>query len=96
MPRYLTWEAAQALITRYHAAVKRSSSGEAFFHYAGAGSVSHTVYFQDRAAVKSKLAFALAQRPAIAGIAIWVMGGEDPGLWPVIGGLLVGGQPGVS
>jgi spore germination protein len=87
-PRYLSWHGAQVLIKRYHAVARRSSSGEAYFRYTGANGVAHTVYFQDRAAVKGKLSFALARRPAIAGIAIWVMGAEDPGFWPVIGRLL--------
>ena len=61
----------------------RSPSGEAYFHYA-AGGVEHTVYFQDPTAVAAKLAFALSRRPRIAGIAIWVMGDEDPAFWPTI------------
>jgi hypothetical protein len=30
----------------------------------------------------------MAHKPALAGMAIWVMGIEDPGFGPVIGGLL--------
>jgi spore germination protein len=86
-PRYLTWSAAQELIGLYKPVVKRSSSGEAYFQYA-AGGVKHTVYFQDRTSIERKVNYALAQEPAIAGIAIWVMGIEDPGFWPVIGELL--------
>jgi spore germination protein len=82
-PRYLLWTDAQALLARYGATVRRSSSGEAWFHYA-AGGVEHTVYFQDPAAVAAKLAFATSRRPRIAGIAIWVMGDEDPAFWPTI------------
>jgi spore germination protein len=82
-PRYLLWSDAQALLARYGATVLRSSSGEAYFHYAHAG-VEHTVYFQDSAAVAAKLAFATSRRPRIAGVAIWVMGDEDPAFWPTI------------
>jgi spore germination protein len=86
-PRYLTWGAAQKLIAQYKPALKRSASGEPYFRYAASG-VTHTVYFQDRTAIQRKAEFALAEEPAIAGICIWVMGIEDPGFWPVIGGLL--------
>ena len=82
-PRYLLWTDAQALLARYGATVVRSPSGKAYFHYA-AGGVEHTVYFQDPTAVAAKLAFALSRRPRIAGIAIWVMGDEDPAFWPTI------------
>lgn len=82
-PRYLLWSDAQALIARHQAVVMRSSSGEAFFRYTQGG-VEHTVYFQDPASIAAKLAFVAAQEPRIAGVAIWVMGGEDPAFWPLI------------
>jgi spore germination protein YaaH len=82
-PRYLLWSGAQELLARSGATVLRSSSGEAYFRYA-AGGVEHTVYFQDPAAVAAKLAFATSRRPRIAGIAIWVMGDEDPAFWTMI------------
>jgi spore germination protein YaaH len=82
-PRYLLWSDARALVVRYGATVARSSSGEAYFHYTQGG-VVHTVYFQDTASIAAKLAFATARRPRIAGIAIWVMGDEDPAFWPAI------------
>jgi spore germination protein len=80
---YLLWTDAEALLAATHAALQRSYSGEALFRYTAAG-VGHTVYFQDRSAVASVLRFAGEQQPRIAGIAIWVMGGEDPGFWPVV------------
>jgi spore germination protein YaaH len=62
----------------------RSPSGEPFFHYTDAAGVVHTVYFQDRKAIAAKFRYARSRRTAIAGIAIWVMGGEDPGFWPLL------------
>jgi spore germination protein len=86
-PRYLAWSAAQRLIAQYKPPVKRSASGEPYFQYQAAG-VTHTVCFQERTSIQRKTEFALAHKPALAGMAIWVMGIEDPGFWPVIGGLL--------
>lgn len=86
-PRYLTWTAAQRLIAQYGPAVKRSASGEPYFEYQAAG-VTHTVYFQDRTSIQRKTEFALDRKPEIGGMSIWVMGIEDPGFWPAIGGLL--------
>ena len=61
----------------------RSASGEPCFHYV-AGGVSHTVYYEDPVSIARKIAFAAGRRPPIAGVAIWVMGGEDPAFWPAI------------
>lgn len=84
LPRYLLWSDAQALIAAYHPTVQRSSSGEPFFTYTDSAGVVHTVYFQDRKAIAAKFRYARTRSPAIAGIAIWVMGGEDPGFWPLL------------
>lgn len=83
-PRYLLWSDVQALIATYHPTIQRSPSGESVFHYTDAAGVAHTVYSQDRKAIAAKFRFARSRRPAIAGIAIWVMGGEDPGFWPLL------------
>ncbi len=82
-PRYLLWADAQALLAAHGSTVLRSASGEPYFHYTSGG-VVHTVYFQDPVSIARKLAFATAQQPPIAGVAIWVMGGEDPAFWPAI------------
>jgi spore germination protein YaaH len=83
-PRYLLWSDAQALIATYHPTIQRSASGEPSFNYIDAVGVAHTLYFQDRKSIAAKFRFARTRSPAIAGIAIWVMGGEDPGFWPVL------------
>ena len=82
-PRYLLWSGAQALLATYRPTVLRSSSGEPCFNYV-AGGVSHTVYFEDPVSIARKIAFAANRQPPIAGVAIWVMGGEDPAFWPAI------------
>ena len=80
----LHWSDARALIRAHHAQVRRSRSGEAYFHYRDSARVLHTVFFQDRRAIIVKMSFVQARKPAIGGIAIWVMGGENPAFWPVI------------
>jgi spore germination protein YaaH len=84
LPRYILWSDARRLIQTYRPAIRHSSSGEPFFHYTDAGGIVHTVYFQDRHSVGAMVRFARSQATPIAGVAIWVMGGEDSGFWPVI------------
>jgi spore germination protein len=84
----LLWADAQTLIRVHHARVRRSPSGEAFFHYRDRAGALHTVFFQDRRAIAVKMNFVRALKPAIGGIAIWVMGGENPAFWPVIHAVL--------
>src|SRR5207247_9976492 len=76
----MTLKTSQALISKYHPTIKRSPSKEPTFNYS-AGSVQHTVYFQDRSALAAKFQMLLQNHPGIRGIAIWVMGNEDPGFW---------------
>ena len=42
------------------------------------------LYFTDAQALDERLAYVLARHPQLAGIAIWRLGGEDPGNWAVI------------
>jgi spore germination protein YaaH len=81
--RSVTWSKADALLTAHSATIVRTASGEARFRYRARG-VRHIVYFQDSTAIADKLQVVLVDHPAIAGIAIWSMGGEDPGSWTVI------------
>jgi spore germination protein YaaH len=81
--RSVTWRQAQGLVKRYGPTIARTSSGEARFQYR-AGGFRHVVYFQDSTAISEKLQVVLADHPAIAGIAIWAMGGEDPSFWTLI------------
>ena len=61
-----------------------SASGEAILDYSDAGGAAHTVYHQDSTAVRVKIAWMKSSVPDIAGVAIWVMGGEDPRFWQVL------------
>lgn len=79
----VVWNQAVARREAHHARVARTASGEARFSYRD-GRGRHTVYFQDRAALAAKLDVLTRRHPDLAGIAVWVMGGEDPRFWPEI------------
>jgi len=44
----------------------------------------HTFYVMDERALEAKLDLIVKDHPKIAGIAIWVMGKEEPGFWELI------------
>lgn len=81
--RSVTWRQAHALLQSHVSTLVRTLSGEARFVYR-AQRVRHVVYFQDSAAISAKLQVVLVDHPAIAGVAIWSMGGEDPAFWTLL------------
>lgn len=52
------------------------------FTYTGPDGVKHTVWFENRESLKYKLD--IVNKYDIAGAALWKLGEEDPGYWPVI------------
>ena len=84
---HVVWATAARLRQKYGVRVMRLSDGEPVFRYR-AGGRTHVVVFQDRQALARRLAFLTQQHPEIAGICIWVMGGEDPRFWPEIASAL--------
>jgi spore germination protein YaaH len=83
----LTWMGTQALITRYSATVQRDDSNEAWFTYESGG--VHTVYFNDALATETKVKAIWETHPSLAGVSIWVLGGEDPNNWSVLSKLFI-------
>jgi len=70
---------------RYGVKVGRdAASGEATLRYTDGEGVAHVVYYQDERAIAAKLDQMHRKHPRIAGIAIWVMGQEDPAFWDLI------------
>ncbi len=80
----LLWTDVQALISTYSPAIVRDASGEATFQYTDESGSPHTVFFQDRQAIQTKLDMLRTLHPNIRGIAIWCMGGESDGFWDEI------------
>ena len=79
----ITWRQAVRRLQAHHVHISRTASKEARFTYRDTRG-RHTVYFQDRVALAAKLDVFGRRHPDLAGIAIWVMGGEDPRFWPLI------------
>lgn len=87
----VSWTDVQSLISMYQPSIVRDPSGEATFQYET--DVPHVVFFQDRPAIAAKLEMLRNKHPSVSGIAIWVMGGEDPGFWDEIAQHLRSYQP---
>ncbi len=84
--RDYVWRDTVKLVEQEGVTVQRDpTSGEAWFTY---DDDRHTVYFVDAAAVQAKLEFIFARHPELAGVAIWRLGGEDPGNWTEFRSLL--------
>ncbi len=83
--RYVLWRDVRKARGTFGGRLTRdSASGEAILDYSDAGGAAHTVYHQDSTAVRVKIAWMKSSVPDIAGVAIWVMGGEDPRFWQVL------------
>ncbi len=82
----LEWRQVVARAERSGAVIRRDEPGEAWFTYTSGGGASgeHTVYFSDSRALAERLAFIVARHPDLTGIAIWRLGGEDPGNWEAL------------
>jgi spore germination protein len=80
---------ARAAVARYGVKPGRdAASGEATLRYTDREGVAHVVYYQDEAALATKLDLLRTKHPHIAGIAIWVMGQEEPTFWAAIARVL--------
>ena len=78
----LNWRQATKLASQNNAELQRdASSGEAWFTY---GDGRHTAYFNDAETLRQRLQSAFERHPALAGVAIWALGGEDPENWSVL------------
>ncbi len=79
------WEGADATRREAGAPILRhDGSGEAAYTYTDEDGDTHTVWFQDRVAVATKVEYLTRKLPSLAGIAIWQMHGEDPRFWSTI------------
>lgn len=76
---------ALAIAARTHAVIDRDpASGEAVVHYTDAHGGAHVIYFQDETAVSAKLDLLRRRHPHVAGVAMWVMGQEQPSFWRIV------------
>jgi spore germination protein YaaH len=78
----LEYSATQNLINKFGSAVKWDDQSKSpYFNYTGSDGVSHTVWYENSNSLKAKLD--IVNKYDIAGVAIWRLGGEDPGYWQV-------------
>jgi peptidoglycan-N-acetylglucosamine deacetylase len=80
-PRPLDYPAALQLAARARAVPRWSSGGKAPGFAFGRGQHRHTVWMADALALAADLR---AGAPAGAAVAIWRLGAEDPGSWPLL------------
>ena len=76
---------AAALVAAHHFTVAHDvASGEADLSYTDGQGHTHVLWFQDRRSIAAKVSLLHTELPHIGGLAIWQLGGEDPGFWSVI------------
>lgn len=71
------------LAQRYGQAVQWDDASKSpYFSYTAADGIAHTVWFENSESLKHKLA--LITKYDIAGVAMWKLGEEDPGVWSIL------------
>jgi len=74
-----------ALVAAHHYSVAHdAASGEADLSYTDSQGQTHVLWYQDRQSIAAKVSLLHTKLPGIGGLAIWQLGGEDPGFWSVI------------
>lgn len=79
----LTWAQAERLAHEHGVVPRRDASGELTFSYQDDGE-THVVVYLDRQAVATKLDVLTERHPDVGGVACWLMGQEDPRVWPLL------------
>ena len=77
--RSVTYRQAMELASTHGARIQWDDAAKVPFFKYGAG---RTVYFEDRSSLSHKIE--LVKKYKLAGISLWRLGQEDPGIWPVI------------
>jgi spore germination protein YaaH len=80
-----SWAATQRLIQAYQPEVMRDEgSQEARIDFKARGLPKQTIVFNDAQTLAHRLAVLLPRYPALGGVAIWGIGGEDPANWDAL------------
>ena len=77
----LLWDDVEAIRAERDPRELRTASRELLLEYRRDGA-RHQAFFPDAAAIRAKLRMMRAQHPHIRGVYAWLMGQEDPGVWP--------------
>ena len=76
----LQWADAKALASDHNIPVKWDPASESpWFSYTDDRGLPHTVWYENARSMRDKLD--LARQYRVAGVVIWVLGGEDPAIW---------------
>jgi spore germination protein len=76
----LRWADAKALASDHNIPVKWDPASESpWFSYTDDRGLPHTVWYENARSMQDKLD--LARQYHVAGVFIWVLGGEDPAIW---------------
>ncbi len=79
----LTWSQITALAGRNRADEYWDIGSQSpHFSYVDGDGVSHEVWYENDRSIESKLDLARVER--LAGVALWRLGGEDPGIWKLM------------
>ncbi len=79
----LMWSDVRRIVADEAPRRSRGAARELTLHYRRDG-ITHIAFFPDERAVAAKLRVLLKRHPRIGGIYCWLMGQEDPAVWPLI------------
>jgi spore germination protein len=83
VPEYLSYEGAMNRARQYRTNVQFDSSSQTpMYRYQDTSGVEHQVWFENSSSLSQKIT--LVNRYELAGISLWRLGIEDPGLWSLL------------
>ncbi|MGZ4113436.1 MAG: LysM peptidoglycan-binding domain-containing protein [Tumebacillaceae bacterium] len=83
VPEYLSYEGAMNRARQYRANVQFDTKSQTpMFRYTDASGGEHQVWFENSSSLSQKIT--LVNRYELAGITLWRLGIEDPGLWALL------------
>lgn len=83
VPEYLTCEGAINRARQYRATIQFDSASQTpMYRYRDTGGYEHQVWFENSSSLSQKLT--IVKHYDLAGIALWRLGTEDEGFWPLL------------
>jgi spore germination protein len=83
VPEYLSYEGSMNRARQYRTNVQFDAKSQTpMFRYTDASGVEHQVWFENSSSLSQKIT--LVNRYELAGITLWRLGIEDPGLWALL------------
>ena len=83
VPEYLSFEGAMNRARQYRVNVQFDEKSQTpMYRYQDSSGAEHQVWFENTSSLSQKIS--LVNRYELAGISLWRLGIEDPGLWPLL------------